>query len=274
MPFFNSLYHRRPEDEDEYFGSFSPLGQQQKIGGIGPSSLSGIPNLPKSPIKPEPYLPPLNDVVTRIPPQKFRDIEQIGLSDYHPGDAPEHYLEQAIKGIAEKQGSLIRRDLPYLEQYLHSDRDILPKQSLRPTIGKPLDITHRKPDYYRSDEPDLDEIISDINSGLNKDELLAKHKGNLADILNVQGLGNYTWSKKDPRFNSLYDVWDFETDAPLFLGGAMDKMIKSPLNWASEQFLQKVGKPYAVYERYSKDFKPHQPVGSGLIGGSLGGKKK
>jgi len=70
-------------------------------------------------------------------------------------------------------------------------------------------------------------------------------------VPNTGGLGKATiTSNKD--YGSIYDIWDFDTDAQL----VGKRNSKNPLvqigNWAAKKFMQNVGTPFAVYERIPK----------------------
>jgi hypothetical protein len=148
--------------------------------------------------------------------------------DYHPADMREGLIEKGVKWASGKGGNYLGDDRVYLEQYLHPERDIIPKQPLRPTnMRNPPNMEFRRvPDQTPLKElPDY-------------------------RVPNVAGLGQYTTTEND-KYTSVYDTWDFDTKAKLidkqkmgFLGDAA--------NWAAKKVMQNVGTPFAVYERIPK----------------------
>lgn len=147
----------------------------------------------------------------------------------HPMDLKEGLLEKFIKYAAGKGGNYMDDDRIYLEQYLHPERDIIAKQPLRPTKGL---------------DPSDDMVYR---------RLPEKQVGDNAYPM-TDGLGNYTKSYGD-KYNSAYDVWDFDTPANL-TGREGVGLFNSGLNWLSKKVMQNVGTPYKVYERYNKDRTP------------------
>ena len=170
----------------------------------------------------------------------YRDESLIGpkqkpikyQESHHPEDIEEGFIEKMIKKYADN-GNFNGADYIYLEQYLHPERDIIPKQNLRPTIGSVPEgmEVRRVPDMYSEfrDRP---------------------------PSANIGGLGFSTGSRgKD--YDSRYDTWDFDTNTDLFWGkngsfGGGDT-IQALKNYGAKKILQNVGTPFAVYERYPQD---------------------
>jgi hypothetical protein len=176
----------------------------------------------------------------------------------HPSDIPETSAEKAIKNAHKFGiGSFLDNDLPYLEQYIHSDRDILDKQPLRPTIkasGKNENLDFRKPAYQDIEVPNAEaqtKMYSDFSSGrskFNNNALLPKEVYRESDL---HGLGRYKRDSSNPNYDSMYDVWDFN-DEPLVPKGKILPSLDDIKTWGATKFLQRAGKPFAVYERYPK----------------------
>ena len=107
-----------------------------------------------------------------------------------------------------------------MEQYLHPEHDIIPKQSLRPSRLKNIpnmEFRHTAKDGYH-------------------------------DTPNIEGLGRFT-DTQNKDYSSVYDIWDFETDSPLIGDQDSNPIIKF-LDYGAKKILQKAGTPYAVYERF------------------------
>jgi len=157
------------------------------------------------------------------------------LDNPHPMDLKEGIIEKLVKKVA-NWGDYVDADRIYLEQYLHPERDIIPKQPLRPTRGAqgPQDNM----EYRRLPHAEPMKI------GPNEYKPYP-----LAD-----GLGKFIKSKGD-KYNSIYDEWDFNTNAKLF-GEDESSPLSSAANWAAKKFMQNVGTPFKVYERFNKDELP------------------
>jgi len=147
----------------------------------------------------------------------------------HPSDVEEGMIERVIKKSARARGAYLDEDEPYLEQYLHPDKDILEVQPDRPTIGKPDDLPHRK--------------LHIIPSSRYDDELY-----------NVEGLGHFKYDKSNPKYDSVYDKWDFDTDSSM-IDQRKPEILPSLANiesWIAKEAMKRAGKPYTVYERVPK----------------------
>lgn len=147
----------------------------------------------------------------------------------HPSGLKESILESLIKSTANKRGYITAEDDPYLEQYLHPDYDILEPQSLRPTK----------------------------NPGTKYDKLPYRRVDQGQTGYNTLGLGNFTYDSSNPAYDSIYDVWDFETNSPI--AGSrhknktgMESIIPSIEDFMAKEIMKRMGKPYQVYERVPK----------------------
>jgi len=197
----------------------------QKKKGLAPSwEIEPLPSHETSSKEKYPFNLPMYDEVKDEPPPIMNSDK-----DYHPTDMSEGVLEKLIKFAASKSGSSLRDDKVYLEQYLHPERDIIPKQHLRPSNLKnmPNMEFRRVPDETPLAEmPDY-------------------------RVPNVGGLGRATiTNNKD--YGSIYDIWDFDTDAQLIGNRNKNGPLASAANWAAKKFMQNVGTPFAVYERIPK----------------------
>jgi hypothetical protein len=73
-------------------------------------------------------------------------------------------------------------------------------------------------------------------------------------VRDTGGLGHYKLDQSNPNYDSIYDEWDFDTKAPLALNSIGNSSILPTVeNWAAKNFMQRVGKPFAVYERIPKE---------------------
>jgi len=148
----------------------------------------------------------------------------------HPTDLEEGILEKLVKFGASQGNNFMDEDRIYLEQYMHPDRDIIPRQPLRPTKGMGMgpsdDLVYRRLPETRVGEHDYPMI---------------------------DGLGGYTKSYGD-KYNSKYDVWDFDTSSNILEGSGGGKSpLASAGNWIAKKVMQNVGTPFKVYERYPLD---------------------
>lgn len=176
----------------------------------------------------------------------------------HPYDVEESPMEKMIKDVGRHGGTMLEEDLPYLEQYLHPGHKVLEDQPLRPTIGEALNIPHKKIPIEKQWMPDWSKW--DPSKDVYSDDLPQIER----EAPNLGGLGKFKVSTEHPDYDSVYDVWDFKTDAPLASGVGMfnkaGEEIPNPwLNfkdWAAKKFLQRAGKPFAVYERVKKGLGP------------------
>lgn len=203
------------------------MGQKRK--GLSPSW--EIEPLPSHPRRPASFDIPLED--PDVGPAPIMDPEK----DYHPTDMSEGLLEKLIKYAGNKGTNFKDNDNMYLEQYLHPERDIIPKQPLRPsglseTPNIPFRRLPERMDRNTEDGPEGPDYYP-----------------------NVIGLGNTT-ARKGKDYNSIYDVWDFDTTANLFGSKAERSVLGQAGNWVAKKIMQNIGQPYAVYERYPQDFKP------------------
>jgi hypothetical protein len=211
------------------------MGQQRK--GLAPSW--EIEPLPSHDTR-IPNVPLYDEMEEQGPPPTYS--AEI-LDNPHPTDLEEGYLEKLIKYAAEKGNNYGNGDRLYLEQYLHPERDIIPKQNLRPTkngIGPSDNLEYRR---------------------MPEEEPMRVGNTELKRYPIVDGLGGYTLSEGD-KYNSIYDKWDFDTAAPLVRPApwGKNKGIMGPVydaaGWAAKKVMQNVGTPFHVYERYNKDELP------------------
>jgi hypothetical protein len=153
----------------------------------------------------------------------------------HPIDLEEGMLEKLIKYAADKGENFADADRIYLEQYLHPERDIIPKQKLRPTQGG---MSNDNLEYRRLPEEPPMKVGS---------ETLKRYPM-------TDGLGNYTRSKgKD--YNSAYDIWDFDSPTNIIKNKSTSPL-SDAASWVAKKVMQNVGTPFKVYERYKKDELP------------------
>ncbi len=180
----------------------------------------------------------------------------IGPSDdenTHPLDISESALEKFIKRQALSKGSLLDADMPYLEQYLHPDKDILPKQELRPTIGGTNDLPYRHAQKYTYNMPDMEDTKKLVEKSFSGEPVdftkvkMVPHSG-----FNTAGLGRYKFDTSHPDYDSIYDKWDFNTNAEMFRHDMIPSIISPSVDYMTRKFLQMVGKPFNVYERVPK----------------------
>jgi hypothetical protein len=177
-----------------------------------------------------------------------RDQEFAGATsqdpEYHPADLPEGLIEKLIKATGIQIGSLAPMDKPYLEQYLHPSHDILPRTDLRPTRGgPPAPMIHRLPS--EDDRWQIAEIAA------------APHPIGHVTEPSLGGMGKATLSEA-PEYMSVYDKWDFDSPSEM-IRGAGDRQsgaLQQALDWIIKQGLQRVGEPFAVYERYPRPPRP------------------
>ena len=191
---------------------------------LGPSWMKPMPSHKTTKKKPASFDIPIEEYDESAPftmdPKK---------ESYHPIDLEEGIIEKLIKLAARKGGNYISRDGIYLEQYLHPEQDIIPKQPLRPANVK--------------DMPDME---------FRRVPERAPIEGTNYRLPNDEGLGHYTKSRgKD--YDSIYDIWDFNTESPLIGDPDEPSMLSKAGNWVAKKVMQNVGTPYAVYERYPKD---------------------
>lgn len=184
------------------------------------------------------------DVVGRSPGNETPVVMNYE-KDYHPADMREGLIEKGIKWAAGKSGSSLGHDRVYLEQYLHPERDIIPKQSLRPTqLSNMPDMEFRRVPYYQ--------VIPGPNSKVTRP--------------NTIGLGGHT-KGETPTYTSIYDTWDFDTKSPLVGNKESTGILPRVGNWAAKKFMQNVGTPFAVYERTPK---PPDYEGPNMMGDEPG----
>ena len=141
--------------------------------------------------------------------------------NYHPIGVREGMMEKLIKTVGEGN-NFVGSDKIYLEQYLHPEVDVLPKQPLRPT--------------QLSKMPNME----------------FRHVASEHGVPNRAGLGSYV-AGKGKDYNSIYDVWDFDTPENLF-GESDGNYLTQAKNYLAKKVMQNVGTPYAVYERYPKGY--------------------
>jgi len=201
-----------------------------------------------------PKVPLFDEIPEDPPPVLERD------KNYHPMDVREGVIEKLIKYAAEKSGNFVGDDDVYLEQYLHPDKDVIPKQPLRPTRMKnPPDMEFRR-----------------------VPEQLPLQENGTFRAPNLAGLGSSQFTEgKD--FNSVYDIWDFDTKSRLIGDSDSKNPLVNAADWAAKKFMQNIGTPFAVYERYPKntfteddDLLPEPGTGIPLedYGDMLNNKKK
>ena len=151
----------------------------------------------------------------------------------HPAGMEEPPWEKMIKDVGKRRGTYLDpADTPYLEQYLHPEHNILEDQPLRPTMLRNIpNIPFKKP-FNWQDFPSRGETGP-----------------------NVEGLGRFKLSTEHPDYDSIYDVWDFDTNSYLVRDRPGDWNTGLPMlskEWLTRKFMQYMGKPFAVYERYPK----------------------
>jgi len=205
----------------------------------------------------------------RISPNKGKDINlplkglperfPTGRKASHPAGLPESLRERLIKSEGLTTGTMHVDDIPYLEQYLHPEYEVLERQKLRPTKNPrgTDNLEFFRPNREETevyDQKDIDKLSSDFrgNEG-QKQEAIKKLTKQPAVALNLQGLGNIT-SSSGKDYDSIYDTWDFNTDTPLIRAntpGPKNIIERVPENIA-RSIMSKVGKPYHVYERIPK----------------------
>ena len=158
-------------------------------------------------------------------------------ADHHPKLMREGLVEKLVKYMGRNYGTLMPEDNEYLEQYLHPELDIIPKQRQRPTqLSKMPDMEFRR-------VPTEEANVLDKPAGF---------------VPNAIGLGNYIKGEgKD--YNSAYDIWDFDTDSSLAATTNDEHPEKTTFgkiaDYAAKKIMQQVGTPFAVYERYPKEEK-------------------
>lgn len=160
---------------------------------------------------------------------------------YHPKDTKEGVIEWLVKTIGHKTDRIIPEDFPFLEQYFHPDKDILPKTDLRPTKATPQNMEYRTiPDEW------FDRAITRRNpkNGKPITQLQKKDKFGYTNL--SDGLGHYT-SSETPEYKSIYDVWDFNSP---FDNTYADTRI---INDVISAIMKRVGKPFVIYNRIPKD---------------------
>jgi hypothetical protein len=160
---------------------------------------------------------------------------------HHPPDTREGIIESLIKGVGSRVGSLLGPDMMFLEQYLHPQKDILPKTAERPTRTREQKMDYRAIPDSMFDKANLNKYFSDsekpvLDLSLRTTKPPFEHP--------TMGLGGFTISEA-PDYYSLYDIWDFDTASPLHMGGIGDALTKL--------LLQRMGRPYAVYNRIQKN---------------------
>lgn len=152
---------------------------------------------------------------------------------HHPKGERRGSVENLIKAIGLKFGTLVTPDMPYLEQYLHPNAEVLPPTSERPPFTTP-NIPFRKPHYSGG-------IVNDGGLGrytrVNPTDGSTEPSPMHPDLDKPQDFS--------PDKTHVYDVWDFDTDFGMTkdtAGGAfrrLDPLIK--------ELMKRAGQPYAVY---------------------------
>lgn len=117
-----------------------------------------------------------------------------------------------------KSGVLYQEDRPYLHQYLNPSKDVLPKQSLRPTsLTQTDDHAWRKPEHNNYT------ALGNFKFSRN-----FEYPGDSLQDMKVKAAG------EDQPFYSYYDKWDF----------------KSPnIHPAVGKIFDMIGTPFHVYNR-------------------------
>jgi len=149
--------------------------------------------------------------------KEWEDYNEQAYDKFHPNDIPEGILENLIKGIGRKLPILANHDYPFLEQFLHPEKDILPKRPLRPKYTQ-------------------------IPEGMDVRGLPTTESG-MPDLIYIDGLGRYT-SSRTPEYNSIYDIWQIDDPE--------DTRLPQPFSGLAKVLLNQVGKPFVVYERFEK----------------------
>jgi len=161
------------------------------------------------------------------------ELSKGDIGYWHPANVKETPFEKMIKKAGVEHGTLIPDDYPYFEQYMHSDKDVLPKQELRPVInGK---IPHPEDTFRHVARMD--------------------YPGDRKPRYDTMGLGNHFESTDNPAYDSIYDRWDFDTETPITTSDVLKTPDTFPFmtkEYLAKKVLQHLGKPFSVYERTPK----------------------
>lgn len=204
---------------------------------------------------------------------------------FHPKGERKGSVENLIKALGLRYGTLISNDIPYLEQYLRPESDVLPKTI--PPPGRPGTLPYREPAYeppirvkesskWKFDQPANGKPFADVDFERDPE---ASYK-----VANTEGLGRFGYVNSQtgyPSFQDLrptnasgtswemkniptsaddhiFDVWDFNTPSGMVKdsvsGRAEDDENSSILSELVKMALRHAGSPYAVYgpEKKSK----------------------
>jgi hypothetical protein len=165
----------------------------------------------------------------------------------HPKDERAGSVENLIKSLGMKYGSLVPPDLRYLEQYVHPNRDVLPKTEKPP--GRPGTLPYREPDY--SDTGKANE------SGLGAHGIVNPETGYPEPWVETKLGEGAVKHGPPPTSTHVFDVWDFKTPAGMIkdaFGGMSNTGDK--LGELVKLLLQRAGKPYAVFGPAEKPYEP------------------
>jgi hypothetical protein len=203
---------------------------------------------------------------------KFLNNEDV---EHHPKGERQGSVENLIKAIGIRYGTLVPDDFPYLEQYIHPESDVLRKT--KPPQSRRGSLPYREPAYeeelrteydpfHRGDTPTQGNIVKvptgKLNaniSGLGRFSRVNPKTGKMLPVDANGALGDPTsllkeWQNgTDADYNHIYDVWDFDTSfgmlkdgAPTTRGG--DESLKSNLgSEIAKRIMQNAGQPYAIY---------------------------
>jgi hypothetical protein len=174
--------------------------------------------------------PSLVDVLTK---RLLKDEDD----DWHPKNERRGSFENIVKFLGKNYGTLISPDLPYLEQYLHPESDVLP---LTPKPSdRPGTLPYREPHY---EDP-----------GIIREGQFIPTKDSDYQVVNREGLGAHsmvdaTGYPSPYGGDYVYDVWDFETPHGMlkddYTGNSKPGVSAGEL---IKKVMQYVGKPYAIF---------------------------
>lgn len=150
---------------------------------------------------------------------------------YHAAGHPKHEregsIESLIKLIGTKYGTMMYDDLPYFEQYMHPNSDVLPKTANPNPRSK---LTYREPAYETYvpgvQKADTTGLGSFSRKPIGEVQVKMPHGVAYFDNANV------------------HDVWDFDTKAPMV--DTNDDAPRSRLDGVVKLALQHSGTPFGV----------------------------
>jgi hypothetical protein len=169
-------------------------------------------------------------------------------NQHHPKGERKGSVENLIKAIGLKYGTLVSPDMPYLEQYIHPDSDVLPRT--KPPQSRRGSLPYREPSYENG--------VANIG-GLGRFSRVNPKNGKMLPVDANGALNDPTallkeWQNgADADYDHIYDVWDFDTNfgmlkdgAPTTRGGdaGLDSNLGSEV---AKRILRNAGSPYAIY---------------------------